>query len=180
MCPEITQLDTGWKVVSQEGPGRVREEHLATVPGARDPAGAMNVQADVRAGAQARVAGVQSHAHAKIDAPRPRLRGERALRGHRRRDGARCRREPDEKGVALGSDLPAVMCLEGGAEQCVVALQHRRPTARVGLEQARRPLDIAEQEGDGTGEELGHWWPECAADVASGASARPASSHTLR
>ena len=116
----------------------------------------MHVEADVALGPEARVAGVHAHPDTHLGALRPRFGRQRALRGQGGGDGAGRRGKGDEEGIALGPDLDATLRGEGRPEELLVARKDRRPSLAVRLEEPGRPLDVGEQERDGTGQQLGH------------------------
>ncbi len=116
----------------------------------------MNVDSDVGLGRDLRLAGVEADADADIGVRRPWLGREGSLRGGGGGDGSGRGRERDEERVALGPELLPALGSEGGPHQLLVARQYRRPTVAEVLEETGRPLDVAEQERDGTGEQLRH------------------------
>ena len=156
MDTEISELGALGERFPDEGARRVGEEHLAAVPDAGDAAGAVNVESDVPLGAEAGLAGVHAHPDPDLDVVRPRLAGERALRGNGGRDRSGRRWKGDEEGVPLGPHLDATLRLEGRPQQLLVSSEDRRPSLALRLEQPGRPLDVGEQERDGTGQQLGH------------------------
>ena len=139
----------------QRAHGR-RDEDLATAAGARDARCPMHVEPDIGAAAEQPLPGMQPHSHADPGALRPRLGGEAALGIDGGGEGLRRAVEDDEKRVTLGQDLGAVMGLPGASPDLTMTLQERRPTGPQRLRQARRALDVGEQERDGSGRELGH------------------------
>jgi len=98
---------------------------------------------------------VETHSHLRRRVCGPLLGRERDLargRGRDRRPGAR---ENDEERVSLAIDLDSACGLERLAEQPVVGSQQLAvPVASERLQQACRPFDIREQEGDSAGREL--------------------------
>ena len=90
------------------GRGRLRDEHLAAVPGRADAGGAVDVEADVAALGRGRLAGVD---RPSVRAAAPRdghsWRGKRTLCVDRRVDGVPGARERDEELVAAAVDLVA-------------------------------------------------------------------------
>ena len=159
--PEVAQLDAVGQGVLHERAGRVRQQHLPAVSDARDAAGPVDVEADVGLRRQAGLAGVEADADAHLLVFRPCLGRQRPLSVGRRRDRGRCRREGGEERVALGADLVAAARLEGGSQQLAMAFEDGGPSLSAGAKQARRPLDVAEEERDGAGEQLGHRWGVC-------------------
>ena len=119
---------------------------------ARDAAGAMDVEADVALGPDARLAGVHAHSDAYLGVVGPRLRGQRALRGDGGGERAGRGGKGDEEGIALGPDLDAAVRRECGPKKLLVACKDRRPSLAVRLEQPGRALDVGEQEGDRPGQ----------------------------
>ena len=97
MLTEIGQL------IIDERAGRLREQHLAAVPGRGDPRAQVDVVADVSLLGQVGRAGVKPHPYAD----RPRL--ERFLRRPNCTESLRCGRKRDEERIALRVHLdPAV------------------------------------------------------------------------
>ncbi len=156
MLAEVAQIDTIRQRLAQQRPRRRRDQDLPAMADARDAAGPMDVEADVGLRREARLPGMETDPDADFAALRPRLGGQRALRPHGCRHGAGRGREGHEEGVALGADLHAVAGREGLAEQLLVTLEQGGPAVSLRAEQAGRALDVAEEEGDGAGQELGH------------------------
>src|SRR5690606_35880640 len=103
--------------------------------------------------------------HADGLAGRPCVRGEGALDGGRGGHGVRRPLEGDEEPVAGRVHLGAAVGGQRLADDPVV----RREGVGVGgpepLEQLRRALDVAEEEGDGAGGERGHGSPRSAGTI---------------
>src|SRR3954447_15216725 len=134
--------------MADERRGRARKQHLAAVARVAAPPGLVDRVADVPVGADARLAGVEAHAHAQLDAFRPLVLRERALAGAYRRDRRARAAEDDEEGVALGVDLDPARLAERLAQEPAVRAQHLAVAVTAErLEQARRALDVGEQEG---------------------------------
>ena len=89
--------------------------------------------------------------------------GERALRRARGQRGVRRLAKGDEEGVALRVDLLAAVLFECGAQDPAVLGQHLAVPVSQLLEQARRALDVREEEGDGPARKLGHPRVQCTA-----------------
>jgi hypothetical protein len=85
--------------------GRLRDEYLAAVRRGADARGPVQIDADVPLDCSRRLAAVDPHAYSQWHVLRPCVAGERALRGHRRRDGVPGGRKGREVGVALVVDL---------------------------------------------------------------------------
>ena len=93
---------------------------------------------------------VDAHAHPH------RTAGERALPRPRRGRRRQRVREREEEGVALGIDLDAAVLPERIAQRAPV-LRERCLILRTELaQQARRALDVGEEQGDGAVRELRH------------------------
>ena len=123
------------------------QEDLAAVGCSHHAGRTMNVEPDVVAVEQSRLAGVETHADADRAARRPRVLGERTLSGGRSRDGVRRARECDEERIALGVDLVAVVGAERLPEEAAVRLEQLVVTVTRLVQQARGALDVGEQEG---------------------------------
>ena len=128
---------------------RLREEHLAAVRQCRHTGSAVDVDADVSLGGQRRCPGVQSH-------PDPDRAGlERLLPGLGGGDRAGRGREGDEERVALRVDLDAVVCGERFPKDAAVLCESLGVRVRPErVQQARRTLDVREEERDGAAREL--------------------------
>jgi hypothetical protein len=98
---------------------------------------------------------VEAHPDADRVVLRPALRRERGLRRCSGRDGCGHAAEDGEEGVALAVDLDPAGGRERVLEQSVVRRQDVAvAVAAERLQQARRALDVGEQEGDGAGRQL--------------------------
>ena len=108
------------------------------------------------AAAQHPFTGVQPIRTADLRARRPCLGGE-ALAAPRRPPRSPAERGEDhEERVPLGPDLDAALRGPRGSRDLAMPLEQRRPAVAQLLGQARRALDVGEQEGDGPGRKLGH------------------------
>ena len=131
-----------------QGAGGFRQQDLPTVRGRLHPRRVMHVEADVLVAHQWRLACVQADAHPDGLVPRPGMRGEAPLcRGR----GAACVQralEDAEERIALGAQLPPVAAPEGRAQDLVVVHLRLHVSIAELLHQARRTLDVREQERD--------------------------------
>ncbi len=153
VLPEIPDGHARRQAGLGQGTGGRRNEHLATVTSGSDARGAMDIQADVvRVRRQDAFTGVDAHADPNGHTRRPGLVRQASLGLDRRLDGRARALEDDEEGVALGLDLVTPGGADGIAHQALMPLED---TAVGGgpepLEQARRSLDVREEEGDGAG-----------------------------
>src|SRR5436305_281413 len=116
----------------------------------------MDVEADVASLDRRRLAGVDAHAHADLVVARPVVPGERLLRFRRGRDrlGGRCER--DEERVALRVDDVAAVAVERSGKDTPVLGEQLRIRVAGPLQESSRSLDVAEEERDGSGGEVGH------------------------
>ena len=133
---QVTRARSLRQLPLDQHPCRLGEQHLAAVAGRAEAGGAVDIQADVAAGAEARLAGVQAHPHPDRDTLRPGILGQRSLRCHRGRDGVGGTGEDDEEAVALGIDLPPAVGLEGRSQQMLMRLQRGAVAFAEPLEQA--------------------------------------------
>jgi hypothetical protein len=136
--------------VCRERGRRRRDEHLSAVPRGRDARGPVDVGADVPLVREVRRPGVDPDA----DPHHPRR--ELGLCVARRVEGAGGGGECVEEGVALRVDLDAPVPAERVAEHGPVLVERGRVPLRPQLvQQAGRPLDVREEERDGSRRELG-------------------------
>ncbi len=135
----------------EEAPRRLGDDDLAAVRGGCDPRRAVHVHADVAVRRHERLTGVDTHS----DPDRPTF--ELPLRIARGGGGVGRSRKGDEEGITLGVDLDAVVSPEGLADRTPVLVQETRVGGAVLLKQARRPLDVGEEERDRAG-----WQWSCA------------------
>jgi hypothetical protein len=138
-------------------PGRpLRRDHLTAVCRRRDARRPVNVDPDVVAVGDDRLARVQAHADAQGLAVRPRMTRQRALSLLGRRERAVRVGEGDEEAVPLRVALAAVVSLEGGTQQPAVVAENLRVPLSEGVQQTGRALDVSEQESDAARGELPH------------------------
>src|SRR5215218_3462392 len=121
-----------------------------------DPRRAMHIQTDVVIQPDLRLAGVDTHAHAHLDALGPTPGRERPLRAHRGGDRVARPREGDKERITLGVDLATVVLIERHAQQALMLAKHLGVAAAQPRQQPRRTLDVAEQERDGPARKLRH------------------------
>ena len=156
MLTEIPERDVARQLVGDQLARGARDQHLPAVAGSADPRRAMHVQADVIILSDFRLAGVDAHPHAHVDALGPTLGRKRPLRAHRGGDRVARPREGDEERVALGVDLATVVLVERRAQQALMLGQHLGVAAAQPRQQPRRTLDVAEQKRDGAARKLRH------------------------
>jgi hypothetical protein len=142
-----TQVATR-RIVTDEVPGRLRQQHLTAVTGRHHPRRSVNVKADVVTLDETRFTGVQPHPHPHGAARRPTLAGERPLTVGGGADGVARRRERNEQRVSLRSDLATAVCHESRPKQLTMGLQQRRIGVARPPQEPGRPLNVCEQEGD--------------------------------
>ena len=126
------------------------------MPGRHDPRDLVNGKAYVVAARLERFAGVHADAYPDTSVARPREPLERPLRlggcGH----ASRCGRERCEQRIALSAENSAARVLDRCADQCPRLVEQLRVPVAEGLEQARRALDVREQEGRRASRAFGH------------------------
>ena len=150
-CSPRSSSDTsGGRSRSAELRGAGRDEHLAAVTGRADPRGAMHLDPHVGPCADPPLARVQPHAHADPRVVGPRMPLERELRLDRGTEGRGCGREDGEERVALRADDQAVVRLDRRPHDVVMLLEQRRVRVAEVLDEPRAPLDVGEQERDGS------------------------------
>jgi hypothetical protein len=152
VLPEVAQA----RPVVEEDPRRLGEQHLAAVPRGHHARGVVDVEPDVATVHEPRLAGVQAHADAQLLVARPRVLCERALGRLRPGGGVARRGEGDEERVALAVDDHAVVPLEGARQQPPVLAEQIGVGVADAPEQARRALDVGEEQRDRAGRKLGH------------------------
>jgi hypothetical protein len=112
-----------------------------------DPSGPVDIETDVVRTGKASLPGMEADAKRHLDAFGPSLKHEAALDGDCSRNRALSSWEDSEERIALGTDLHAVLRGERVTDDLSMALQDIGIGISKGLEQARRPLDVAEEEG---------------------------------
>ena len=126
----------------------LRDEHLTAVSGGCDASRAMDVDPDVVACDDRRLAGMHPDANADAFAVRPRVGGKRALCIDGRRDGIGRAREGHEEAIAFRSHLVSVPGAPRVAHYLAVHLEETRPSITELLHEARRAFDVGEHECD--------------------------------
>ncbi len=122
--------------------------------GGTDSRGPMDAEPDVSLAGDGRLPGVHAHSDAHLHPAGPIVRGERALRGDRRRDRILRAPEHDEEGVSLAVDLAPARCREGFAKQTLLSGEDAGVALVELLHQPRRALDVREEKGDGPRRQL--------------------------
>ena len=140
--PQITQRHP----VEQRG-GRLRDKHLATVPGRHDPRRPMHIHPHVLRRHRQRLPGMHTHPHPQPTLVRPLHRRQALLRLTRGRDRLTRSLERNQEGIALFVDLIAAMPRERLTQHPPMQRKHlREPLRTQPLQQQRRPLHIREQQ----------------------------------
>src|SRR3981081_480973 len=145
---EVAQLEPTLEVSLDQASGRLRDEDLSSVRGARDSRRVMYVKTDVFVAYQGRFACMQAHADPEALAAGPGVVRKRALRRRcrcRRIDGAR---EHTEERNAFGPQLVPVIAVERVAKNGVVRGLRGRVAVSHLLHDPGRVLDVCEQERD--------------------------------
>ena len=154
---EPVQAELGCLVGDQPA-GWLCQQDLAPMSECSDACAAVDVDSDIALGGEGRLACVQAHPHPD------RARLETFPTGSRGGCGAGCCREGDKERVALRVDLHTTVRDERLAQHTPVLGQRlgipRRPQR---VEQARRALDVREQERDRALGQLSHHWVEATA-----------------
>ena len=131
----------------------LRDEDLPAVACRADPGGAMDVQPDVPALRARRLARVDADPNAQRRGGGPDVRGERPLGADRGLCGVAGARECDEELVAAAVDLMAAVPGDRLAHEPAMVGHDRRVLVAELLHEARRVLDVGEEEGDDPGRE---------------------------
>ena len=152
LLAEVSERDTVGKIVPDECPGHLRDEHLPPVAGAADTRCAVHSQAEIVLARELDLAGVYAHAHEECAIGRPLARVQASLGVDGGGDAVGRGAEGHEVGLALPVDHLSTGLCDRGFEQLMVDGQHLavRPSAEF-FEQARRAFDVGEEEGDGPG-----------------------------
>jgi hypothetical protein len=126
----------------------VREQHLSAAARLADPRGSVHVESEVAVGASSRLAGVHAHAHAELDAVRPRVLGEGVLCRHDCTGCAEGVAEDEEELIAAMVDHMAVDCGDGFVQQPAVVGEDLLVGLIEPVYELRRALDVGEDERD--------------------------------
>ena len=150
LWPEVEPAGSVGQAVRHAG-GSGRHEHLPSVPDRPDAGGLVHRHPHDGARDRLDLADVHPHPHTDRRARRPLVGGERALpskgRSHRiTRPG-----EDDEEGITLRPLHLASVGEEGRREEGSVLDQHGAVVRAELLQEARRALDVAEQEANRRG-----------------------------
>ena len=157
------QAEVGQRNAVDERARSLRDDHLAAVRGAHHPRRAVDVDADVALVGDDRLTRVDPDPHLH------RTVAERLLSFSRGRNGVGCASERNEQRVALRVDLDPFVTTEHVAQGAPVIGKQRHVARPVLVQQARRALDVGEEERDRPSRELGHrrvgahWPPEARA-----------------
>jgi hypothetical protein len=118
---EVTHSEVRGQIGLDQSPRGVGDQDLSTVPGGADPSCPVNVDADVIAGHDVALSGMQTHPDPHR--LRKRMIGQGPLdlsSGLNRFQGAR---EHDEEGIPLGADLGSIVFLDYVSQDAVMALK---------------------------------------------------------
>jgi len=148
---EVAQRRAGRKRRRDEGPGCLRHEHLASVSRCRDSGRTVDIQPDVVVAAELAIAGVETHPDENRGLVRPRVLGKRSMGRDRRLDRLRGGWKDGKEAVALGPQLGPARTGDRTAHDPMVVLEKLAVAIPEGMDQARRTLDVAEQECDRAG-----------------------------
>ena len=149
MDAQVDHAQRRTQLIRDQRVGRVRDEDLAAVTGCTDPCGAMDVQAHVLLGHAPRLPRVNAHPIADGDPVGPPMTGYRKLPVDGRLDRGARRRKDEVESVARRTALKGAVARERLSEEAMVIGQHLRIAVAQRLEQARRALDVGEDERDG-------------------------------
>jgi hypothetical protein len=126
-----------------------REEDLAPAAGLADARRAVHVEPEIRPVADVRLARVHPHPDAQVDAARPFVPGESALRCHEGIGSELRLGEHDEELIAALVDDDARAGLDRLAEEPAMVVEDVRVVVTQPLKKLSRPLDVCEDECDG-------------------------------
>ena len=150
---EVAQRLAVGQVLFDEGAGGLRDDDLAAMSGRGHTRGVVDVEADVLVAHERRLARVQAHAHTKRHALRPLMLRKPGLRGGGRAARVDSALEDAEERVALGAKLPPAAPGESRTQDLVVRRLRLDVAVADLLHEARRALDVGEEERDRPGRE---------------------------
>ena len=139
--PVLTEV--AHRQIREQVAGRLRKQHLPAVGCRHHPSPPVQSDADVALLGEGRLAGVDAHPHSH------RRRRQRALCVCGRSDRVRRTPEGAQKGIALRIDLNAIVRGDRFPHQPPVLCKYAFVLRSELLEQARRALDVGEEERDG-------------------------------
>ena len=135
---------------------RLGEKDLAARGCGRDSSGPVDIDPQVVIAPQHSLPGVHAHPHAQGAAVRPGVRGQALLGDNRGQHGISRFREHREERIPLRPNLRSARFGYRSAKDLRVLLLHGPVAGTEFLEETCGPLDVGEQEGDGTCGELTH------------------------
>jgi hypothetical protein len=147
--PQIAYPSIRRKLVLDQLPRRVGEQHLAAVTRRADPRCPVHTKAHVPLTGRTWFSRMHSHSHPNLDTLRPTMPGKSALSLGRARNRITSAAIRDEERVALRVDLPPFVGGEALAENPLVICENRLVTLTKLFEKPGRALDVREEEGDG-------------------------------
>jgi hypothetical protein len=149
VLPEVPHRDALDRVVDELVADQAGRQDLSAVGKGGKPRRAVDAESDQALPGLLGTAGVESHADLDGRVLGPWLGGQRALRRDGRLDGVGRLVERHEQGVTLGSLLDSTVGLGSSPEDLTVTTaQLGVAVTPDGLLDARRALDVAEQEGE--------------------------------
>jgi len=128
MAPHIHQGEAGREPVLDQCHGRLRQQDLVPVGGARHPGGSVDVEAEIVVADQGGLPGMHAHSNPHARSLRPGVRVDRPLGTGRPGAGGDGAGKDDEERVSLGVDLSALVRLERLSQQPLVFGEYRAPT----------------------------------------------------
>ena len=152
---QVDHADARAGFVGDQVARRAGDEDLAAVAGRADARRTVDIQPDVALGGRLRLTGVEAHPVPQRQPVRPRVGGQRELPFHGRLDGRPRGGEDEVQPVARRPAFERAVTGERATDQRVVVGQDRGVAVAERLEQARRTLDVGEDEGDGAFRQAG-------------------------
>jgi hypothetical protein len=153
---EIAERQPVRRLVDDEARRPLRQQDLAAVGGAHDARRSVHVQTRVQVVCHHRLACMEADAHADRLC-RPPVADQRPLPGRRRCDRLADRLKGEKETVPLHLHLHPAALREGLPQQRTVHGQCLHvPLPPELLQQARRPLDVGEQQGHRPARKLSH------------------------
>ena len=120
------------------------------MPSTHQPCSVVDIQADIAFGDEGRLARMQAHTHPHRHAFSPGMSGECSLSSYCCRESIACAGKSDKKSIPLRIDLVTVMPTKSRTQQVAALAQRASVVLAQLLEQVGRPLDVSEEQREGS------------------------------